>query len=106
MKLPALLLVSCMLAGCAGTTPATETVQPQQQSSSGSSGWAQLLRAAAGPGPGLAAHDPAPDTPLFSQIPSWNDAAQRRCCSVLPRAEFIQARCDTDAPLGGRTNRC
>lgn len=86
-----------LLTGCAGPQ---HTVQPVQSSS-----FAQLLRAAAGPGPGLASHDPARGL-LFDQIPAWDHAAHRRCCSALPRAEFISSRCDTDAPLGGRTNRC
>lgn len=99
MKLPAVILVcAALLTGCAGTQ---HTVQPVQSSSS----WAQLLRAAAGPGTGLASHDPAQGL-LFDQIPAWDAAALRRCCSALPRAEFISSRCDTDAPLGGRTNRC
>lgn len=101
MKPTALVLVcSVLLTGCVTTQ---QTVQPQQQTSTSS--WAQLLRAAAGPGPGLAAHDPAQGN-LFDQIPAWDRAAEKRCCSQLPRAEFISLRCDTDRPLGGRTNRC
>lgn len=105
MKLPAvILLCAAVLTGCAGTQ---HTAQPEHtQQSSSSSSFAQFLRALAGPGPGLASHDPPAGTPLFSQIPAWDRAAERRCCSALPRAEFISSRCDTDAPLGGRTNRC
>jgi hypothetical protein len=91
-----------MLAGCAGSAPRQQTVP---SSGSSSSSWAELLRAAAGPGPGLAAHDPATGN-LFDQIPAWDRAAEKRCCSVLSRTEFIQSRCDTDQPLNGRTNRC
>ena len=103
MKRLALLLVACstVLAGC--QTTRVQTVQPVEQSSP--SGFTQFLRAAAGPGPGLAYHDPVSGD-LFSQIPAWDNAAAKRCCSVLPRTEFIALKCDTDQPLQGRTNRC
>ena len=101
MKSLALVLTLALLGGCRATTQ--QTVQPQAQQSSS---FKQFLRALAGTGPGLAAHDPRDPAALFQQIPAWDDAAQRRCCSVLSRNDFIKMRCDTDEPLGGRTNRC
>lgn len=101
MKRLALVLVCSVLTGCVTTRQTVEPSAPGQPSS-----FQQFLRAAAGAGPGLAAHDPSADTPLFSQIPAWDRAAEKRCCSVLSRTEFLNARCDTDQPLGGRTNRC
>ena len=101
MKSPALVLATALLTGCVTTK---STVQPVETAQS--SGFQQFMRALVGPGPGLAQHDPRDGTPLFSQIPAWDDAAQRRCCSVLSRNDFILMRCDTDQPLAGRTNRC
>ena len=101
MKALALVLVLALLGGCRATTQ--QTVQPQEQQPSAV---AQFLRALAGPGPGLAAHDPQDGQALFQQIPNWDNAAEKRCCSALSRNDFIKMRCDTDEPLGGRTNRC
>jgi len=106
MKLLALALVSCLLSGCVGTQSANgQLVEPQEQSAS-STGVSQFLRALAGPGPGLAAHDPPTGQQLFEQIPNWDNAAMKVCCSGLGREEWLKMRCDTDRPLQGRTNRC
>ena len=101
MKSLALVLTLALLGGCRATTQ--NTVQPSEHQPSG---FQQFMRALTGPGPGLAAHDPPAGTPLFQQIPSWDDAAQRRCCSALSKNDFIKARCDTDRPVPPRTNRC
>ena len=101
MKSLALVLVLALLGGCRATTQ--QTVQPQAQQSSAVT---QFLRTLAGPGPGLAAHDPQNGQLLFQQIPNWDKAAEKRCCSALARNEYLNSRCDTDQPLGGRTNRC
>ena len=100
MKLLALVFSCTLLTGCVTTK---STVQPQAQQSSRA---AEFLRMLAGPGPGLALHDPQNGEPLFQQIPSWDRAASRRCCSSLARNDFLKMRCDTDEPLQGRTNRC
>ena len=50
--------------------------------------------------------DPRGGQQLFDQIPNWDNAAQKRCCSGLKREEFLKMACDTDEPRGGRTNRC
>lgn len=101
MKRSYLAVICILLTGCVTTKQA---VEPQAQGQP--SGFKQLLRALAGPGQGLAAHDPQQGQQLFEQIPAWDRAAEQRCCSVLPRPEFVRMRCDTDQPLGGRTNRC
>jgi len=102
MRVPALVLCCLVLTGCVATT--AQTVQPTARTEP--SGFSQFMRALAGPGPGLAAHDPSDPAALFQQIPAWDDAAQKRCCSALSRDEFIKARCDTDQPVYPRTNRC
>jgi len=102
MKSLALILSTVAVTGCVTTKSTVNPQQPAQSSSSVS----QFVQTLVGPGPGLAAHDPSPGTPLFSQIPAWDDAAEKRCCSVLPRDEFLKMRCDTNQPLGHRTNRC
>jgi hypothetical protein len=100
VKSLALVLVLALLGGCRATTQ--QTVQPSEQQPSS---FSLFMRSLAGPGPGLAAHDPRSGQ-LFDQIPNWDDAAQKRCCSALSRNDFIKMRCDTDQPLEGRTNRC
>lgn len=50
--------------------------------------------------------DPRGGQQLFDQIPNWDRAAEKRCCSGLSRVQWHQMACDTDSPLGGRTNRC
>ena len=106
MKALALALVSTMLTGCVGAQyNSGSIVQPKEQGAS-SSGFTQFLRALAGPGPGLAAHDPQNGSALFEQIPNWDGAAMKVCCSALGREEFLRMRCDTDQPVYPRTNRC
>ena len=109
MKALALALATTLLTGCLATTgtgtQTTQTVQPQSQSEPGAV--RQFLRALAGPGPGLAQHDPRDPSMLFQQIPNWDNAAQLRCCSAITdRGEWMAARCDTDQPVYPRTNRC
>ena len=102
MKSLALVLTLALLGGCRATTQ--NTVQPSEHQPSG---FQQFMRALTGPGPGLAAHDPKDPSMLFQQIPSWDDAAQRRCCSAITdRRAWTAARCDTDRPVPPRTNRC
>jgi hypothetical protein len=103
VKALALVLSCSLLTGCLATTGNGSTVEPSARTEP--SAVAQFLRAVAGPGPGLAAHDPRSGQ-LFDQIPNWDNAAQKRCCSALARDEYLKSRCDTDEPLGGRTNRC
>lgn len=45
---------------------------------------------------------------LFDQIPAWDNAAERICCSGLlgDRAAWEAARCDTAEPVPPRSNRC
>ena len=106
MKALALALVSTMLTGCVGAQyNSGSIVQPKEQGA-GASGFTQFLRALAGPRPGLAAHDPQNGAQLFEQIPNWDGAAMKVCCSVLGREEFLRMRCDTDQPVYPRTNRC
>lgn len=100
MKCLVLVLSTVVLTGCVTTK---QTVQPTELGQP--SAVSQFLAALAGRGPGLAAHDPSSGA-LFDQIPNWDRAAERRCCSVLAREQFILMRCDTGQPLGGRTNRC
>lgn len=105
MKLTALALVSILLSGCVGAQyNSGQIVQPQEQAAEGG-GFSKFLRALAGPGPGLAAHDP-PSGQLFEQIPNWDGAAGKICCSALGRDEWFKARCDTDRPVAPRSNRC
>ena len=101
-KTVALVCLALALGGCRATTQ--QTVQPTVRAEP--SAVAQFLRALAGPGPGLAAHDPQDGSALFEQIPNWDNAAQKRCCSALGRAEYLKAKCDTDQPVYPRTNRC
>lgn len=101
MRVPAL-VISCVLAAGCVTTKQTVEPQPLGQPSA----FSQLLQELAGANPGLARHDPQNGEPLFQQIPAWDGAAMKRCCSVLNAQEFRKMRCDTDQPLGGRTNRC
>jgi hypothetical protein len=97
VKALALILCSCLLTGCVATT-GQQSVQPTELGQQ-SSGFQQFLRALAG--------DPQRENrQLFDQIPNWDNEAQRRCCSVLGRQEYLKMRCDTDQPLEGRTNRC
>jgi len=97
----ALALCSVVLTGCVATTQ--QSVKPVELGQP--STFQQLLAALAGRGPGLAEHDPTSGN-LFDQIPAWDRAAEKRCCSVLTRDEFLALRCDTNQPIGGRTNRC
>jgi hypothetical protein len=63
---------------------------------------------------GCATHDPRDrpwDPPagrmLFEQIPPWDNAAMKICCSaIVDRKEWEAARCDTDRPVPPRSNRC
>ena len=50
--------------------------------------------------------DPPPNQSLFNQIPAWDNAAEKTCCSSLSRDDFIKARCATSRPIPPRTNRC
>jgi hypothetical protein len=103
VKTLALALAATLLTGCVATTQ--QSVQPSSRSEP--SGFAQFLRALAGPGPGLAAHDPSDPSMMFQQIPNWDNAALLRCCSAITDVnEWRQARCDTDQPVPPRTNRC
>lgn len=105
MRALALAIVCSVLAGCVTTGSSNaQLVQPVEQGSSSS--FQQFLRALAGPVEGTAWHDPQDGTPLFQQIPNWDGAAMKRCCSALNREEFLKARCDTDQPIYPRTNRC
>lgn len=106
MKALVLVLATTVLTGCLATTGGnSNTVEPKPRGEP--SGFAQFLRALAGPGPGLAAHDPKDPSMLFQQIPNWDNAAMKRCCSAITdRGEWMAARCDTDHPVPPRTNRC
>ena len=106
MKQLALALVSILLSGCVGAQyNSGQIVQPTEQAAGGG-GFSKFLRALAGPGPGLAAHDPKNGAQLFEQIPNWDGAAGKICCSGLTRDEWFKARCDTDQPVAPRSNRC
>lgn len=50
--------------------------------------------------------DPPAGRQLFEQIPAWDRAAERICCSALRRDDYLRARCDTDRPVPPRSNRC
>lgn len=50
--------------------------------------------------------DPKPNQSLFEQMPPWDNAAEKTCCSHLDRAEYLKAKCDTSRPTPPRTNRC
>lgn len=45
---------------------------------------------------------------LFDQIPAWDNAAQKICCTALlgDREAYLRARCDTAEPVPPRSNRC
>ena len=101
-QIVALLCLALALGGCRAT--GQQTVQPTERTQP--SGLQQFLRALAGPGPGLAAHDPQDGSALFEQIPNWDGAAMKVCCSVLGRDEWFKMKCDTDQPVYPRTNRC
>jgi hypothetical protein len=105
MRVPALVLSCVLAAGCAGTQYSSGPVVEPAELGQGSNSVSQFLRALAGPGPGLAAHDP-PSGQLFDQIPAWDGAAMKVCCSALSRDEYLKMRCDTDQPVYPRTNRC
>ena len=56
-----------------------------------------------------AAWDPRPGQgQLIDQIPNWDNAATRICCSALlgDREAYFKARCDTAEPVPPRSNRC
>ena len=92
----------------AAPTAAQTTVQPTDlQRSTDASALAQFYTALAqGLRPMDRPWDPKGGSQLFDQIPNWDNAAQKRCCSGLSRVEWFQMACDTDSPRGGRTNRC
>lgn len=50
--------------------------------------------------------DPPAGRALFEQIPAWDGAASKICCSALMREDYLKARCDTDRPVAPRSNRC
>jgi hypothetical protein len=52
--------------------------------------------------------DPKGGAQLFEQLPAWDNAAERICCSALlgDRAAYRAARCDTAQPIAPRSNRC
>lgn len=50
--------------------------------------------------------DPKPGHTLFEQMPAWDNAAEKTCCSHLTLNEYRQAKCDTSRPTPPRTNRC
>lgn len=102
MKSLALVLCSVTLTGCLASSG--RTVEPTAQALP--SAFGQFVQALTGAAPGLAPHDPRDPAMMFQQIPAWDRAAFKRCCSALNRTEFITARCDTDQPVPGRTNRC
>lgn len=87
---------------------AQNTVQPTDLNTSAtSSALQQFYRTLAhGFRPLDAPWDPRGGAQLFDQIPNWDNAAEKRCCSGLRREEFLKMACDTDQPRGGRTNRC
>lgn len=53
-----------------------------------------------------AAWDPPAGRQLFEQIPAWDGAASKICCSALRRDDYLKERCDTDHPRPPRSNRC
>ena len=50
--------------------------------------------------------DPQPGHSLYEQIPAWDNAADRQCCSHLSLKEYNKNLCGTDRPIPPRTNRC
>ena len=83
-KLLNLLLVALVAANCTGCAV-----------------WTELSR-----DPRDAPWDPKNGSALFEQIPNWDGAAGKICCSGLSLSEYSKARCDTDQPVAPRSNRC
>lgn len=108
MKLLAQVLLCVAAVTAAAPTAAQTTVAPTDLNSSrDQQAFAQFLRALAqGLRPMDRPWDPQGANQLFDQLPNWDRAADKRCCSGLSRVEWFQAACDTDTPRGGRTNRC
>lgn len=50
--------------------------------------------------------DPPAGRVLFEQLPAWDGAASKICCSSLSRDLYLKERCDTDRPRPPRSNRC
>ena len=108
MKLLAQVLLCLAVVTTAAPVAAQTTVAPRDlNTSTDQQAFAEFLRALAqGLRPMDRPWDPQGGRQLFDQIPNWDNAAQKRCCSGLSRVEWFQAACDTDTPRGGRTNRC
>ena len=107
MKLLAQVLL-CLAAAAAVPVAAQTSVAPRDlQRSTDASALAQFYTALArGFRPLDRPWDPKGGAQLTDQIPNWDRAAEKRCCSGLTRVEWFQMACDTDSPRGGRTNRC
>lgn len=99
--------VLCLAAAVAVPAAAQTTVEPTDlQRSTEASALAEFYTALArGLRPMDRPWDPR-GAQLFDQLPNWDTAAEKRCCSGLNRVEFMRMACDTDSPRGGRTNRC
>ena len=52
--------------------------------------------------------DPRAGAQLIDQIPAWDNAALKVCCSALlgDREAYLRAQCDTATPVPPRSNRC
>jgi len=102
------ILIAAVALAAATTAPAQTRVQPKDRDASAqASALAQFYNTLAhGLRPMDRPWDPRGSQQLFDQIPNWDNAAAKRCCSGLSREEFLKMACDTDEPRGGRTNRC
>lgn len=43
---------------------------------------------------------------LFEQIPNWDNAAMKICCSALTGNDYFKEGCDTNNPKPPRSKRC
>jgi hypothetical protein len=99
-------LALCLALLAPALSSAQDLVVPQQYSTEEDSTAQRILRMLAGAEDGQRSYDPKGGANLFDQIPAWDGAALKVCCSAVTGAEWTKARCDTDTPVPPRTNRC